>query len=103
MNYHTNYEFLEMDLNDCNELIIDLCSRISELWDKGEIDEYFKVKDIVDSYFYSRKSLVTSASEFKNINDLQLSEEEKEEMLKKQVESKQRIYNALYSYVDAGY
>lgn len=50
MNYPTNYEFLEMDINDCNELSMDLCSKMSELWSKGEIDEYFKVKQQKDIY-----------------------------------------------------
>ena len=50
MNYPTNYEFLEMDLNDCNELIMDLDSKMSELLTKGEIDEYFKVKKQKDIY-----------------------------------------------------
>jgi len=50
MNYPTNYEFLEMDLNDCNELIIDLDSKMSELLTKGEMDEYFKVKKQKDIY-----------------------------------------------------
>lgn len=50
MDYPTNYEFLEMDINDCNELGMDLCSRMSELWTKGEIDEYFKVKNQKDIY-----------------------------------------------------
>ena len=52
MNYPTNYEFLEMDLNDCNKLIMDLCSMMSELWIKGKrlSDEYFKVKKQKDIY-----------------------------------------------------
>lgn len=50
MNYPTNYEFLEMDLNDCNELIIDLDSKMSELLTKGEMDEYFKVNKQKDIY-----------------------------------------------------
>lgn len=50
MDYPTNYEFLEMDINDCNELIMNLDSKMSELLTKGEMDEYFKVKKQKDIY-----------------------------------------------------
>lgn len=50
MNYPTNYEFLEMDINDCNELGMDLCSRMQELYTKGAMDEYFKIRKQKDIY-----------------------------------------------------
>lgn len=43
MNYPTYYEFLEMDLNDNNKLIIDMINKKIEYLEKDELDKSYEI------------------------------------------------------------
>lgn len=50
MNYPTYYEFLEMDLNDNNKLIIDMINQKIEHLEKGEVDKSYEIGRQMDIF-----------------------------------------------------